>query len=100
MARRDFPEVPGFLTPTLGSTEVASGATVTTISGLTLTSPVLTTPSISTIDAVGDLLVGTADNTVGKISIGTSGYVLTSNGTTAAWAASSAPTFHTVFAMV
>jgi hypothetical protein len=92
--------VSGYSAPTLGSTSVASGATVTTIAGLTLTSPVLTTPSISTIDAAGDLLVGTADNTIGKISIGTSGYVLTSNGTTAAWAASSASTFHTVFAMV
>jgi hypothetical protein len=92
--------VSGYSAPTLGSTSIASGATVTTIAGLTLTSPVLTTPSISTIDAAGDLLVGTADNTIGKISIGTSGYVLTSNGTTAAWAASSASTFHTVFAMV
>ena len=77
----------GFSAPTIGSTSIASGATVTTIAGLTLTSPVLTTPTLSTIDAAGDLLVGTADNTLGRIAIGTSGYVLTSNGTTAAWAA-------------
>ena len=92
--------VEGYSAPTIGSTSIASGATVTTIAGLTLTSPVLTTPTLSTIDAAGDLLVGTADNTLGRIAIGTSGYVLTSNGTTAAWAASSASTFHTVFAMV
>ena len=92
--------VSGYSAPTIGSTSIASGATVTTIAGLTLTSPVLTTPTLSTIDAAGDLLVGTADNTLGRIAIGTSGYVLTSNGTTAAWAASSASTFHTVFAMV
>ena len=79
--------VSGYSAPTLGSTSIASGATVTTIEGLTLTSPVLTTPSISTIDAVGDLLIGTADNTIGKISIGANGYLLTSNGTTASWAA-------------
>ena len=79
--------VSGYSAPTLGSTSIASGATVTTIAGLTLTSPVLTTPTISTIDAVGDLLIGTADNTLGKISIGANGYLLTSNGTTASWAA-------------
>ena len=79
--------VEGYSAPTIGSTSIASGATVTTIAGLTLTSPVLTTPSISTIDAVGDLLIGTADNTLGKISIGSSGYLLTSNGTTASWQA-------------
>jgi hypothetical protein len=79
--------VSGYSAPTIGSTSVASGATVTTIAGLTLDSPVLTTPSISTIDAVGDLLIGTADNTIGKISIGANGYLLTSNGTTASWQA-------------
>ena len=79
--------VEGYSAPTIGSTSIASGATVTTIAGLTLTSPVLTTPSISTIDAVGDLLIGTADNTIGKISIGANGYLLTSNGTTASWQA-------------
>ena len=61
-----------------------------TLTNKTLTSPVLTTPTLSTIDAAGDLLVGTADNTLGRIAIGTSGYVLTSNGTTAAWAAAAA----------
>ena len=61
-----------------------------TLTNKTLTSPVLTTPTLSTIDAVGDLLVGTADNTLGRIAIGTSGYILTSNGTTAAWAAAAA----------
>ena len=61
-----------------------------TLTNKTLTSPVLTTPTLSTIDAAGDLLVGTADNTLGRIAIGTSGYILTSNGTTAAWAAAAA----------
>jgi len=40
----------------------------------------------SLIDAAGDLIVGTADNTAGRIAIGTNGQVLTSNGTTATWA--------------
>lgn len=41
-------------------------------------------------DAAGDLAVGTGANTAAKLPIGTNGYVLTSNGTTAAWAAASA----------
>lgn len=38
-------------------------------------------------DAAGDLAVGTGANTAARLAIGTSGYVLTSNGTTAAWTA-------------
>ena len=40
----------------------------------------------SLIDAAGDLIVGTADNTAGRLAIGSNGYVLKSNGTTASWA--------------
>ncbi len=36
--------------------------------------------------AVGDVLVGAAGNTLSKVSIGTNNQVLTSDGTTAAWA--------------
>ena len=45
---------------------------------------------LNTIDAKGDLIVGTADNTVGKLSAGTDGYFLKANSSTAtglAWAA-------------
>jgi hypothetical protein len=38
---------------------------------------------ISTIDAKGDLLVGTADNTISKLTAGTNGYVLAANSATA-----------------
>lgn len=38
-------------------------------------------------DAAGDLAVGTGANTAARLAIGTSGYVLTSNGTTATWSA-------------
>ena len=38
------------------------------------------------IDAAGDLIVGTAADTAARLAVGTSGQVLTSNGTTAAWA--------------
>jgi len=43
------------------------------------------------IDAAGDLIVGTAADTAARLAVGTSGQVLTSNGTTAAWAAPSLP---------
>lgn len=39
----------------------------------------------SLVDAAGDLLIGTANDTVGRLAIGTNGQVLKSNGTTATW---------------
>jgi len=43
----------GYSAPTLGSTSIASGATVTTIAGLTLTAPTLT----GTVTASGDIVL-------------------------------------------
>lgn len=43
--------------------------------------------SLSLINAVGDIIVGSADNTVTIVSIGAANTVLTSNGTTLTWAA-------------
>jgi hypothetical protein len=48
--------VSGYSTPTLGSTSIASGATVTTIAGLTLTAPTLT----GTVTASGDINLSAA----------------------------------------
>ena len=45
---------------------------------------------LNTIDAKGDLIVGTADNTVGRLGVGTDGYFLKANSSTStglAWAA-------------
>jgi hypothetical protein len=53
------------------------------VAGLTLTSPVLTTPTISTVDAKGDLLAGTADNTVARLAVGANDTVLTADSTAA-----------------
>jgi len=47
---------PGYSAPTLGSTSIASGATVTTIAGLTLTAPTLT----GTVTASGDITLSAA----------------------------------------
>jgi hypothetical protein len=43
----EFTTISGYSAPTLGSTSIASGATVTTIAGLTLTAPVVNSPKIS-----------------------------------------------------
>ena len=40
----------------------------------------------TTVDAVGDLLIGSANDTLARLGIGTNKFVLTSNGTTATWA--------------
>jgi len=53
---------PGYTAPTLGSTSIASGATVTTISGLTLSAPTLS----GTVTASGDINLTGAGN-VGSI---------------------------------
>lgn len=75
---------------------IAIDSTVATLTGTqtltnkTLTSPVLTTPSISNIDAKGDLLAGTADNTIGRLAVGANGTVLTADSAAATglkWAA-------------
>ena len=49
--------VSGFSAPTLGSTSIASGATVTTVAGLTLTAPTLT----GTVTASGDINLSAAN---------------------------------------
>jgi len=52
---------------------------------------------LNTIDAKGDLLVGTADNTVSKLSVGTNTYALRANSATATglnWAAVGEPADH------
>lgn len=47
--------------------------------------------ALSPITSVGDLIIGTGTNTASRLAIGTTGYVLTSNGTTASWVAPTVP---------
>ena len=44
--------------------------------------------ALSPITTTGDLIIGNGSNSATRLAIGTNGYVLTSNGTTASWAAS------------
>lgn len=61
---------------------IASGGTgqTTAAAGFNALSPITTT---------GDLILGNGTNSATRLGIGTNGYVLTSNGTTASWAAAS-----------
>jgi hypothetical protein len=79
-----------------GSPIASSGTIALTYSGTAL--PILnggtgqTTASaafnaLSPITTTGDLIIGNGTNSATNLSIGTSSYVLTSNGTTASWAA-------------
>jgi hypothetical protein len=49
--------------------------------------------ALSPITATGDLIIGNGTNSATRLGIGTSGYVLTSNGTTASWVAPATNTY-------
>ena len=46
--------------------------------------------ALSPVTTAGDLILGTGVNTASRLAIGSNGYLLTSNGTTASWAAAPA----------
>lgn len=74
-----------------GSGDITSVTPGTGISGGGTAGDVTITNSMATtIDAKGDLIVGTADNTFGRLAVGTNDHVLTADSTTATglkWAA-------------
>jgi hypothetical protein len=69
-------ELAGVITDETGSGALVFGTSPT------LSSPVLTTPSISNINAKGDVLVGTADNTLGILTAGNNGETLVADSST------------------
>jgi hypothetical protein len=94
---------PTLVTPALGT---PSSGTLTSCTGLPLSTGVTGTlpianggtgqtsastafNALSPITTVGDLILGTGTNTAGRLAIGANGYVLTSDGTTASWQATS-----------
>ena len=96
-----FANSPTLVTPILGT---PTSGTLTNCTGLPLatgvsgTLPILnggtgqTTASaafnaLSPITSVGDLIIGDGTNSATRLAIGTSSYILTSNGTTATWQA-------------
>ena len=65
---------------TAGTLPIAAGGTSATTAAAAFN-------ALSPITTTGDLIIGTGTNTASRLGIGTTGYVLTSNGTTASWAA-------------
>jgi hypothetical protein len=68
--------------PTWGTLGIAAGGTGQTTAGAAFN-------ALSPITTAGDLILGDGTNTATRLAIGANGYVLTSNGTTASWAANS-----------
>ena len=62
---------------------IASGGTGQTTAGTAFN-------ALSPITTTGDLIIGTGVNTASRLAIGSNGYLLTSNGTTASWVAAPA----------
>ena len=96
-----FATSPVLVTPDLGT---PTAITLTSATGLPLSTGVTGTlpianggtgqtsastafNALSPITTVGDLILGTGVNTSGRLAIGANNYVLTSDGTTASWAA-------------
>ena len=65
-----------------GTLAIGSGGTGQTTAGAAFN-------ALSPITTTGDLILGNGTNSATRLAIGANGYVLTSNGTTASWAASS-----------
>ena len=77
---------------------IGNGTTAWT--GLTAASLPSTAISTTVVDAVGDIFIGTADNTAGRLAVGTNDYVLTADSSVSnvglAWKATGTPTTITV----
>ena len=89
--------VPSFLSIS-GNPITSSGTLAITYSGTALpianggtgqTTASAAFNALSPITTAGDLILGNGTNTATRLAIGANGYVLTSNGTTASWAANS-----------
>ena len=66
-----------------GTLAIANGGTGQTAAGAAFN-------ALSPITTAGDLILGTGVNTASRLAIGSNGYLLTSNGSTATWAAAPA----------
>ncbi len=77
---------------------IGNGSTAWT--SLTAASLPSTAISTTVVDAVGDIFIGTADNTAGRLAVGTNDYVLTADSSVSnvglAWKATGTPTAITV----
>jgi hypothetical protein len=80
--------VPTWNQNTTGTASNVTGTVAITNGGTGQTTASAAFNSLSPVTSTGDLIVGNGVNSSTRLGIGTNGYVLTSNGTTATWAAS------------
>jgi hypothetical protein len=82
------------LTPSTATTGAVtvSGTLAIANGGTGQTSASAAFNALSPITTAGDLILGNGSNSATRLAIGANGYVLTSNGTTASWQASSGVT--------
>jgi hypothetical protein len=81
----------GTITEVVAGTGLTGGGTLGSVT-LNVDTSIYISPQV--VDAKGDILVGTATDTVSKLPVGTDGYVLTANSATATgleWTALSTP---------
>ena len=80
-----------------GSANFTFNGTTATINTLNLTNALGTTYGGTGLNSytTGDIVYASASNTLSKLTIGTNGYILTSNGTTPAWTAGSSISVNT-----
>jgi hypothetical protein len=80
--------VPTWNQNTTGTASNVTGTVAITNGGTGQTTASAAFNALSPVTSTGDLIVGNGVNSSTRLGIGTNGYVLTSNGTTATWAAS------------
>ena len=77
-------------TPSNGQIDIGNGSgftrtTLTAGSGINITNGSGAITIYTPITTTGDLIIGNGTNSATRLAIGTNGYILTSNGTTASW---------------
>lgn len=80
-------DIPTLNQNTTGTAGNVTGTVAISNGGTGQTTAAAAFNALSPITTTGDLIIGTGTNTSSRLGIGTTSYVLTSNGTTATWAA-------------
>jgi hypothetical protein len=85
-------DIPTLNQNTTGTASNVTGTVVIANGGTGATTAAAAFNALSPITTAGDLILGNGTNSATRLGIGSNGYVLTSNGTTASWAATAGGT--------
>jgi hypothetical protein len=85
-------DIPTLNQNTTGTASNVTGTVVIANGGTGATTAAAAFNALSPITTAGDLILGNGANSATRLGIGSNGYVLTSNGTTASWAATAGGT--------